>query len=234
MTNMLNKLFIGDDGRVSWTAVASFVGILLTIQWNIHYYYLGWSYKPDELTFLEFIIGAFLFGRVVQRGVYYGTNALEEVKRGREVSNVSAKQNNPRKVDKAPPKKQPAPALGSNFKLEEFDSKDGARMSAGVKNNILQLMQHMEVIRAACGNKPVKITSGYRSTKHNASVGGGKTSEHVKGRAADFQVRGKTPKQVYAIIEDLINKGDLPPGGLGLYSRWVHYDFRGINVRWKN
>jgi uncharacterized protein YcbK (DUF882 family) len=232
MKKALEALFIGDDGRVSWTAVASFVGIILTIQWNVHYYYLGWEYKPDELTFLEFIIGAFLFGRVVQRGVYYGTNALEEVKRGRVKPDADHVSEVGKKAAPAQPK-QTTPALSSNFSVDEFESKDGTRMNAGVKKNILELIKHMEVIRAACGNQPIKITSGYRSSKHNAAVGGSKTSEHVKGRAADFTVKGKTPKQVYDIIEELINRGAIPAGGLGLYKRWVHYDFRGVNVRWK-
>ena len=221
MKKALEALFMGDDGRVSWTAVASFVGIILTIQWNVHYYYLGWQYKPDELTFLEFIIGAFLFGRVVQRGVYYGTNALQEIK----TSKTAAPKQNPTPA--------PLPKQGGNFNISEFESKDGTKMSAAVKANVLKLIEQLEIIRAACGNKPITITSGYRSVKHNASVGGAKNSQHTKGKAADFKVKGMRPIDVYKTVENLMDSGQIAAGGIGLYKSWVHYDIRGTKATWK-
>ena len=44
----------------------------------------------------------------------------------------------------------------------------------------------MEKVRELLGNKPISITSGYRSKKLNEAVGGTKTSAHMLGYACDF------------------------------------------------
>lgn len=53
-------------------------------------------------------------------------------------------------------------------------------------DNILRLSQLMNIIRNYV-NRPLIITSGYRTPKHNKAVGGVPTSEHLTGRACDFQ-----------------------------------------------
>ena len=40
------------------------------------------------------------------------------------------------------------------------------------------------------GNKPVLISSGYRSPKLNKAIGGSSTSAHMSGLAADFSCPG--------------------------------------------
>ena len=65
-------------------------------------------------------------------------------------------------------------------------------------------------------------------------IGGVKSSQHVLGKAADIVVKGLEPKLVYEIIEDLIDKGDMLQGGLGLYDTFVHYDIRKTKARWNN
>ena len=52
------------------------------------------------------------------------------------------------------------------------------------------------------------------------------------GRAADIVIKGMTPIEVSKIIEELISKGDMLQGGLGIYSSFVHYDIRGERRRW--
>ena len=42
--------------------------------------------------------------------------------------------------------------------------------------------------------KQYVITSGYRSPKYNASVGGAKSSVHMTGKAIDISVRGSYVK----------------------------------------
>jgi hypothetical protein len=42
------------------------------------------------------------------------------------------------------------------------------------------------------------------------------------------------PVEVFAIIEDLIDRGDMLQGGLGLYNTFVHYDIRKTKARWTN
>jgi murein DD-endopeptidase MepM/ murein hydrolase activator NlpD len=169
MRKALEALFIGDDGKVSWTAVASFVGIVLTVQWNVHYYYLGWEYKPDELTFLEFTIGAFLFGRVVQRGVYYGTNALEEVKRGRVKAKDSDHVAGVGKMVQKPLKKpiprrngklfiKPCKApLTSKFRTKERPTHHGVDFAA---------KGHVPILAAADG----MVVRSYNSTTYGQTV----------------------------------------------------------------
>lgn len=121
--------------------------------------------------------------------------------------------------------------LTENFEKKEFESKDGAAMPAAVLVQIKELAKNLQVLREKV-NKPIVITSGYRSPAHNKAIGGAKESKHILGQAADFKVPGMTPKQVYLIILQLIKEGKMKPGGLHAYSTWVHYDIRGYNARW--
>jgi murein DD-endopeptidase MepM/ murein hydrolase activator NlpD len=83
MKKIFEALYIGDDGKVSWTAVAASLGILLFFTWYVNYFFMRWNFDKDTLVFMEFLIGIFLGVRGLQRGIYYGTNALEEVKKGK-------------------------------------------------------------------------------------------------------------------------------------------------------
>lgn len=55
-----------------------------------------------------------------------------------------------------------------------------------VLNNLAFLAGRLEVVRELLGNKPVLISSGYRSPEVNKAVKGSKTSAHMTGLAADF------------------------------------------------
>lgn len=118
-----------------------------------------------------------------------------------------------------------------NFNLSEFNSKCGRTMPENVKKNIIELIKNLQVIRDEV-NKPISITSGYRSPEHNAKVKGAKNSQHVQGTAVDLKVQGMTPKEVAPIIERLIKEKKIKEGGIGVYNTWVHYDIRGIKARW--
>ncbi|MBX7225027.1 MAG: glycoside hydrolase family protein [Chitinophagales bacterium] len=118
-----------------------------------------------------------------------------------------------------------------HFSLGEFGSKDGKDIPDGVKGNIQQLMEQLEVLRAEVG-KPIKIVSGYRSPEHNSSVGGVSQSRHMCGQAADIRINDMTPAEVHRTIESLISTGKMRQGGLGLYNSFVHYDIRGTRARW--
>jgi uncharacterized protein YcbK (DUF882 family) len=121
--------------------------------------------------------------------------------------------------------------LSENFYLNEFECKSGVVMPEKVLSNIKTLAIQLQVLRNAL-NASVTVTSGYRSPEHNKKVGGSPKSQHVEGTAADIKVSGYTPKQVAAKIEELIEKGEMKQGGIGIYSTWVHYDFRGTKARW--
>lgn len=78
---------------------------------------------------------------------------------------------------------------------------------------------------------PLKITSGFRCQKHNQSVGGSPTSQHLLGRAADV----KSERGMLGIaIENAAKKIDrFNHGGIGTAYEWCHLDIRGTGpARW--
>ena len=121
--------------------------------------------------------------------------------------------------------------LTKNFSLQEFNSKCGRDIPNEILPNIIELAKNLQVLRDKV-NKPISITSGYRSPEHNAKVKGAKNSQHIKGTAADIKVKGMTPKEVALVIEGLIEQGKIKEGGIGIYRTWVHYDIRGKKARW--
>lgn len=121
--------------------------------------------------------------------------------------------------------------LTKNFSLQEFNSKCGRDIPNEILPNIIELAKNLQVLRDEV-NKPISITSGYRSPEHNAKVKGAKNSQHIKGTAADIKVKGMTPKEVALVIEGLIEQGKIKEGGIGIYRTWVHYDIRGKKARW--
>jgi zinc D-Ala-D-Ala carboxypeptidase len=96
--------------------------------------------------------------------------------------------------------------LTPHFTLEEFtDSQTAARMGLNnvpsstsiERGNLQRTAETMEKVRALLGDKPVLISSGYRSPQVNAAVGGSKSSAHISGLAADFSCPGfGTPKHI--------------------------------------
>lgn len=123
--------------------------------------------------------------------------------------------------------------ITEHFSREEFDCHDGTPYpKEWIADRLKPLCEALEEMRAI-GTGPMHITSGYRTESWNHSVGGAKDSQHVQGRAADIQLFGIPPVVLHAAIERLIEEGKIPDGGLGLYSRWVHYDQRGSHARWK-
>lgn len=121
--------------------------------------------------------------------------------------------------------------LTINFSKKEFDSKDGAEMPSNVLPNVRELAQNLQKLRDYLG-KSITINSGYRSPKHNLKVGGSPSSQHLLGKAADIVVQGMSPIEIAQIIENLIKKGVLKEGGIGIYDTFVHYDIRGKKARW--
>ena len=71
--------------------------------------------------------------------------------------------------------------------------------------------------------KPITVNSGYRCSKLNAAVGGAKTSQHMRGEAADITAGSKTEnKKLFELIRD-----NLPFDQLideSNYS-WVHVSY---------
>jgi uncharacterized protein YcbK (DUF882 family) len=126
--------------------------------------------------------------------------------------------------------------LSKDFKLKEFKSNDGAPFTPEVYQNLTLLAKNLQVLREYV-QKPITITSGYRSPAYNNALakkgtGAVKNSFHTKGMAADMQIKGMSPSQVANTIEKLINAGKMQQGGLGRYPNFTHYDIRGTKQRW--
>lgn len=121
--------------------------------------------------------------------------------------------------------------MTKNFSKEEFDCNDGSEMPINIYHNMVKVANQLQILRNYLG-KPIQINSAWRSEEYNASIGGVKDSQHIMGRAADIVVRDLNPIEVYNTIEELIEKGDMLQGGLGLYDTFVHYDIRGERARW--
>ena len=63
----------------------------------------------------------------------------------------------------------------------------GGRVSADTaKANALRTMWKLEALRHALGDRPINISSGFRSTSCNSAVGGATNSRHLYGDAADL------------------------------------------------
>lgn len=93
--------------------------------------------------------------------------------------------------------------LSDHFTLDELTHSDIA-VRHGWDNtadlptiqNLRRLAGLLEQVRSAVGNKPIMISSGYRSKQVNDAVGSKDTSQHRLGCAADIKVPNMTPKMV--------------------------------------
>ena len=102
---------------------------------------------------------------------------------------------------------------------------------ADIMDNIIFTMECLDQIREEYG-LPLSVSSGYRCTELNIAVGGSKTSQHMKGQAADINL-GSVEKNraFFNWCQDNIN--DLPIDQLideSNYS-WVHLSFTKENQR---
>lgn len=126
--------------------------------------------------------------------------------------------------------KDGAKQLAPGFRVREFRCRDGS--------DTIMIDQTLAVLLQAIRehfNKPITITSGYRTAAHNKSVGGAKSSQHLLGKAADIQVADTTVEAVAAYAESLMPDW----GGVGRYpvkagraKGWVHVDTRANKSRW--
>ncbi|MBQ8636029.1 DUF882 domain-containing protein [bacterium] len=119
--------------------------------------------------------------------------------------------------------------MNLNFKMSELIHSDIAIQNnfnnmpdINSLDNMLELVFYcLQPIRDLI-KKPMIITSGYRSQQVNFLAGGAFNSQHKEGKAADFKIKGMTPKEIIEIIENsdieydqLINE----------YDKWVHVSF---------
>ena len=102
------------------------------------------------------------------------------------------------------------------------------KMDRGVIKNFLKVC---ESLLGSDRELQVDITSGFRTKKTNEklrrnSYNVAKNSMHLVGRAIDFRIRDRSISN----LEEAAEK--LTPGGLGIYSAFIHID-TGPFRRWK-
>ena len=78
-------------------------------------------------------------------------------------------------------------------------------------------------------DKPVRISSGYRSPALNRAIGGSPTSQHSKGEAADFTIPGVPNREVLEWMHKNLSYDQLidefNPGG------WIHVSYSKDRLR---
>lgn len=81
----------------------------------------------------------------------------------------------------------------------------------------------LEPVRNRFG--PVSIHSGFRSKAVNAKIGGSKTSQHMRGEAADFHCPGATLEDVmrWIVVESGLSYGQvILEGHTAGEPTWIH------------
>ncbi len=119
--------------------------------------------------------------------------------------------------------------LSPHFATHEF-----ACRCCGEVQTSADLLQVLEQLRAkACTHlgkeTPVRITSGYRCPRHNASLpNSSPDSQHLRGTAADVQIDGIDPSTVATWAREILGER----GGVGRYNGFTHIDVRTQKVDW--
>ena len=104
--------------------------------------------------------------------------------------------------------------LSKNFQLNEFTKSvtgirngiDNSPNAEHIRNIQLLVKFVLQPLREGL-NKPIRITSGYRSESLNKLIKGSKRSQHCKGQAADLQFRVDGVMDNKAIWDKVIELG---------------------------
>ncbi|MGN0305241.1 MAG: glycoside hydrolase family protein [Lachnospiraceae bacterium] len=109
-------------------------------------------------------------------------------------------------------------AISANFKVKEFACKDKSDTivlhESFVRDKLQKIRSHF--------NAAVTFNSAYRNPDHNRKEGGTPNSYHLKGRAFDIVVKGKTPAEVARYAASIGIKGIIQ------YNTFVHVDSRAV------
>lgn len=124
--------------------------------------------------------------------------------------------------------------LTEHFTLSEFVRSDTATNrhidntpTTGAVDNLRALCRNvLEPARVAFG-EPIYITSGYRCPTLNKAVGGKPTSQHLRGEAADLQVRGiDNLRKLYRLIKDHGVFDQLLYETNKAGAKWIHVSYK--------
>lgn len=120
------------------------------------------------------------------------------------------------------------------FELEEFIASHTAKKKGIDNTPSFEVVEHLDELvekildplRAAYG-MPISISSGYRCPELNKAVGGGPTSVHQIGYAADLQVGGSFSKFKDFVVEWFKKTGThfdqvLLESNKATGAKWIH------------
>ena len=100
--------------------------------------------------------------------------------------------------------------------------------SDDIKNNMVRLIETvLDPIRERYGS-PIRVSSGYRCKKLNDVVKGSKTSQHMKGEAADLVPIDGDTRRLFYLIKEMIDNKEISCGqliweyGTKKAPKWVH------------
>jgi len=101
------------------------------------------------------------------------------------------------------------------FDSKEFDSPD--KPDSGKDMN-LTFIEKLTMVRKIY-NKPIIITSGLRTIKHNKEVGGKDNSAHLRGHASDISIANSNDR--YLLLKALYKIGF---NRIGVAKTFIHVD----------
>ena len=121
------------------------------------------------------------------------------------------------------------------FSIEEMTKSATAKRlgidnspSPEIENNMVRLIETvLDPIRERYGS-PLRISSGYRCKKLNDAVDGSKTSQHMKGEAADLIPTDGDTRRLFYLIKEMIDNKEIKCGqliweyGTKKAPKWVH------------
>ena len=120
--------------------------------------------------------------------------------------------------------------LSKNFTLAELTATSHGKLQDTPSLEVIQNLQHLcihvlQPLRDAIG-RPVYVTSGYRSAKLNARVGGVPNSYHQRGLAADIHVDNEEHAKVLFDILKQNKYVDMVLMERKSGGRWLHVQTR--------
>lgn len=112
--------------------------------------------------------------------------------------------------------------IGKHFKVKEFACKDGSQV-VFIDDHLVSIL---DILRNQV-EKPVIVTSGYRTPEWNKKCDGAKYSYHMRGMAADIRVNGISAKELANKLDEIVPN----ECGIIVYKSWVHFDVRTSKYR---
>lgn len=116
--------------------------------------------------------------------------------------------------------------ITENFAIWEMANKRAPdNIKLVITPGMIRHAQKMQQLREWY-NKPLNVSSWYRSIRFNSQIGGAKNSPHLRGMATDILLPGLTDKQRKNFAEkwQQICAMDNVIGGVTFYDWGIHFD----------